>query len=439
MDLFELNRQRELEKNAPLADRLRPISLDDYIGQEHLVGEGKIINRMIKADRIYSMILYGPPGVGKTTLAKIISQSTNMAFEEISAVTSGINDLKKKIDIAKDNLAYENRKTILFVDEIHRFNKSQQDYLLPFVEDSTIILIGATTENPYFEVNKALISRMYVFELHSLGHDDLRKLIKLALTKDTILKEKDISLSEDAILKLINYSNGDSRALLNGLEIAIFSEDEKNGRISIESESIENSIQKKISIYDKAGDSHYDTISAFIKSMRGSDIDAAIYYLAKMLQAGEDIKFIARRMIIFASEDISNADPRALVLANSCFEAIDKIGMPEARIILAQTVAYLAGAPKSNSTYLAIDRAMKFIKANTDAPVPNKLKDTHYEASRKLVKDEYLYPHDFGGFVKQDYLPDAYVKEKFYEPKFVGYEKEMIERLNKLKRGKDED
>lgn len=439
MDLFELNRINQLEKSAPLADRLRPKDLNDYLGQDHLIGEGKIINRMIKADRIYSMIFYGPPGVGKTSLAKIISQKTNMAFEEISAVASGIADLKKKVQIAKDNLSYENKKTILFIDEIHRFNKSQQDYLLPYVEDSTLILIGATTENPYFEVNKALISRMYVFELKSLSDEDLSRLIDSALKKDEILKTKDIIIEDEARQTLIKYSNGDSRALLNALEIAIFSEDENDGRIVIGKSTIENSTQKKIAVYDKNGDRHYDTTSAFIKSMRGSDIDAAIFYLAKMLESGEDIKFIARRMIIFASEDISNADPNALVMAVNCFKAIDTVGMPEARIILAQVVTYLAAAPKSNSTYLAIDKAIDFVRNNKDLEVPNKLKDTHYKGSVNLVKDEYLYPHSYGGYVEQDYLPDKYIGESFYEAKKVGYEKEMIERLEKIKRGINED
>ncbi|MDU2598830.1 replication-associated recombination protein A [Anaerococcus sp.] len=439
MDLFELNKQRELEKSAPLADRLRPKSLETYIGQEHLVGEGKIINRMIKADRIYSMIFYGPPGVGKTTLAKIISASTNMDFEELSAVSSGISDVKKKIEIAKDNLKYENKKTILFIDEIHRFNKSQQDYLLPFVEDSTIILIGATTENPYFEVNKALISRMYVFELKSLNNNELNSLINLALDKDTILKNKNVSLDADAKDTLIKYSNGDSRALLNALEIAVFSENEKDGKINICKDTIENSIQKKIAIYDKKGDRHYDTISAFIKSMRGSDPDAAVYYLAKMLESGEDIKFIARRMIIFASEDISNADPYALVLATNTFDAINNVGMPEARIILSQTVIYLSLADKSNSTYLAIDKAMKFVRENKDREVPNKLKDSHYSGSKNLIHDKYLYPHSFGGYVDQSYLPDDFVGEKFYQALDIGYEKELNEKLKKRKDETNED
>ncbi|PKZ16533.1 replication-associated recombination protein A [Anaerococcus octavius] len=439
MDLFELNKQRELEKSAPLADRLRPKSLETYIGQEHLVGEGKIINRMIKADRIYSMIFYGPPGVGKTTLAKIISASTNMDFEELSAVSSGISDVKKKIEIAKDNLKYENKKTILFIDEIHRFNKSQQDYLLPFVEDSTIILIGATTENPYFEVNKALISRMYVFELKSLSNNELNSLINLALDKDTILKNKNVSLDADAKDTLIKYSNGDSRALLNALEIAVFSENEKDGKINICKDTIENSIQKKIAIYDKKGDRHYDTISAFIKSMRGSDPDAAVYYLAKMLESGEDIKFIARRMIIFASEDISNADPYALVLATNTFDAINNVGMPEARIILSQTVTYLSLADKSNSTYLAIDKAMKFVRENKDREVPNKLKDSHYSGSKNLIHDKYLYPHSFGGYVDQSYLPDDFVGEKFYKALDIGYEKELNEKLKKRKDETNED
>lgn len=438
MDLFELNRIRELEKSAPLADRMRPKTLDEFIGQDHLIGEGKILRRMIKADRIYSSIFYGPPGVGKTTLAQIISNTTNMAFEKISAVASGISDLKKKIEIAKDNLKFENKKTILFIDEIHRFNKSQQDYLLPFVEDSTIILIGATTENPYFEVNKALISRMYVFELKSHSEDDLKKLIDRALNEDSILKRKNIDLSKDAIDTLISYSNGDCRALLNALEIAVFSQDDNEGIIKVRRQTILDSIQKKISIYDRNGDRHYDTISAFIKSMRGSDVDASIYYLAKMLNSGEDIKFIARRMMIFASEDISLADPNALNVACNAFYASNAVGMPEARIILAQACAYLALSPKNNSTYLAINKAMDFVKNERDLEVPNKLKGTHYKDSKNLVKDEYLYPHDFNGYVEQTYLPDDYINEKFYEPKNIGYEKELVKNLEKLKRGLDE-
>lgn len=437
MDLFELNKIRELEKSAPLADRIRPENLDDFIGQDHLLSSGKIIRRMIKADRIYSSIFYGPPGVGKTTLARIISNNTNMDFLKVSAVTSGIKDLKKNIQIAQDNLKFENKKTILFIDEIHRFNKSQQDYLLPYVEDSTIILIGATTENPYFEINKALISRMYVFELKPHTDKDLEKLIKRALEDDPILSKKNINISKDAIDTLISYSNGDCRALLNALEIAIFSQDDKEGIIEVDREAVENSVQKKISLYDKTGDSHYDTISAFIKSMRGSDPDASIYYLAKMLNAGEDIKFIARRMIIFASEDISLADPYALSLATDTFKAIDVVGMPEARIILAQTCVYLSLAKKNNSTYLAINKAMDFVKRNKDLQVPNKLKDSHYKDSNKLIKDKYLYPHDYKGYVKQDYLPDEYKNLKFYEAKNIGYEKKLNEELKKLKEGLD--
>lgn len=436
MDLFELNKQRQLEKSAPLADRMRPKDLKNYIGQDHLLAEGKIINRMIKSDRIYSMILYGPPGVGKTTLAQIISYTTDMAFEKVSAVASGINDLKKKILIAKDNLKYENRKTILFIDEIHRFNKSQQDYLLPYVEDSTIILIGATTENPYFEVNKALISRMYVFELKSLKDKDLKLLLDRTLKEDPVLSNKNIAINDEAINTLIKYSNGDCRALLNALEIAVFSEEDKDGKIVIGQRSIENSIQKKIAVYDKDGDRHYDTASAFIKSMRGSDVDASLYYLAKMLESGEDIKFIARRMIIFASEDISNADPNALSLAVSSFQAINTVGMPEASIILGQTVVYLASAPKSNSSYLAIKKALDFVKKERDHEVPNKLKDTHYKQSKNFVTDEYKYPHDFGGFIEQNYLPDDYIGLKFYESKDIGYEKVLSEGLKKLKGGK---
>lgn len=437
MDLFELNKIRELEKSAPLADRIRPEDLDDFIGQDHLLSSGKIIRRMIRADRIYSSVFYGPPGVGKTTLARIISNTTNMDFLKVSAVTSGIKDLKKNIQIAQDNLKFENKKTILFIDEIHRFNKSQQDYLLPYVEDSTIILIGATTENPYFEINKALISRMYVFELKPHTNKDLEKLIKRALEDDPILSKKNIKISKDAKDTLISYSNGDCRALLNALEIAIFSQDDKEGIIEVDREAVENSVQKKISLYDKTGDSHYDTISAFIKSMRGSDPDASIYYLAKMLNSGEDIKFIARRMIIFASEDISLADPYALSLATDTFKAVDVVGMPEARIILAQTCVYLSLAKKNNSTYLAINKAIDFVKSKKDLQVPNKLKDSHYKDSNKLIKDKYLYPHDYKGYVKQDYLPDEYKSLKFYETKNIGYEKKLNENLKNLKEGLD--
>ena len=437
MDLFELNKIRELEKSAPLADRIRPEDLGDFIGQDHLLSSGKIIRRMIRADRIYSSVFYGPPGVGKTTLARIISNTTNMDFLKVSAVTSGIKDLKKNIQIAQDNLKFENKKTILFIDEIHRFNKSQQDYLLPYVEDSTIILIGATTENPYFEINKALISRMYVFELKPHTNKDLEKLIKRALEDDPILSKKNINISKDAKDTLISYSNGDCRALLNALEIAIFSQDDKEGIIEVDREAVENSVQKKISLYDKTGDSHYDTISAFIKSMRGSDPDASIYYLAKMLNAGEDIKFIARRMIIFASEDISLADPYALSLAIDTFKAVDVVGMPEARIILAQTCVYLSLAKKNNSTYLAINKAIDFVKSKKDLQVPNKLKDSHYKDSNKLIKDKYLYPHDYKGYVKQDYLPDEYKSLKFYETKNIGYEKKLNENLKNLKEGLD--
>lgn len=440
MDLFELNKQRQLEKSAPLADRLRPESLDDFVGQDHLVGEGKIIRRMIKADRIYSCIFYGPPGVGKTSLAEIISKTTHMDFRKISAVTSGISQLKNEIKIAQDNLKYENKKTILFIDEIHRFNKSQQDFLLPFVEDSTIILIGATTENPYFEVNRALISRMYVFEFKPLEDEDLNKLIDLALSRDKFLREKRVDLTEGGRKTLIAYSNGDCRALLNAIEIAVFSEEEDSNGIKIDSETIKNSMTQKIATYDRDGDSHYDIISAFIKSMRGSDVDSALYYLARMLEAGEDIKFIARRMMIFASEDIGNADPRALILATSCFDAISAVGMPEARIILSQTVIYLASSPKSNAAYLGISKALDFVKSHKDGQVPNKLRDTHYKDSDKIVKDKYLYPHDFGGYVDQTYLPDDYLGEVFYQSKDIGFEKNLSENLKIMKKGsKNED
>lgn len=432
MDLFELNRKIELEKSAPLADRLRPKSLDAYIGQDHLVGEGKIIRRMIKADRIYSCIFYGPPGVGKTTLAKIISNSTNMAFEEVSAVASGISDLKEKIQIAKDNLAYENKKTILFVDEIHRFNKSQQDYLLPFVEDATIILIGATTENPYFEVNKALLSRAQVLTFERFTEDELRDLLSRAINSFDNL---DIEISDEAINYIVMTSNGDARTLLNSFELAVLSSEVNNDKVTLDLEIVKNTVLRKTAIYDKGADEHYDTISAFIKSMRGSDPDASVYYLAKMLDAGEDIKFIARRIMIFASEDIGLADPNAMNIANSCFQSINVVGMPESRIILSNAVIYMALAPKSNSAYMAINEAMDFVKNNKHFEVPKHLRDSHYSGAKSLEYGiGYKYPHSYKfAYTKQNYLPDEIIDKKFYNKKEIGYEKSINERLEKIK------
>lgn len=433
MDLFELSYKYAKDTQKPLADRMRAESLNDFVGQKHIVGEGKILNRMIKADRLYSMIFYGSSGVGKTTLAHIISKQTQMDFVKLSAVTSGISEVKEKIRKAQDNLKYEGLKTLIFIDEIHRFNKAQQDYLLPYVENGIITLIGATTENPFFEINKALISRMYLFEFKPLSRDDLLKLVQNALTKDEVLKSKDIKIEDEAFDLLIEYSNGDARTLLNALELAIFSEDGDYGKITLDKQIIENSIQVKSQIYDRNSNRHYDTISAFIKSMRGSDVDAALFYLAKMILAGEDMRFVLRRMIIFAAEDIGNADPNALVIANNAFEAFDKVGMPEGRIIISEAVIYLTCALKNNSSYLAIDRALDFVRSKKDVEVNEKLKDNHFPKNDHAATEKYKYPHNYGGYVKQSYLPERYIDKKFYEPKPIGYETGIIDYLEKIK------
>ena len=414
MDLFELNRQRELEKSAPLADRLRPSNLDDYLGQDHLTSDGKIINRMIKADRIYSMIFYGPPGVGKTSLAKIISEKTNMAFEELSAVTSGIGDLKKEIEKAKDLLKYENKKTILFIDEIHRFSTSQQDFLLPYVESGDLILIGATTENPFFAVNKALVSRLILVEIKSLEKQDLIELINRCEKRYEEIHNIEVTIDDDAKEFLAKRSGGDARRLINSFEVSVMQayDGEKS---HVTSEDVRDNFLNQVLKYDNA-DEHYDTISAFIKSMRGSDPDAAVFYLAKMLLSGEDPRFIARRMVIFASEDIGLADKHALEIATSAFYATTVIGMPEVRINLSHACIYLSRAKKSNSSYVAIDRAMGFIRKNGAGKVPNNIRDAHYSGSEKLGVGGYLYPHNYeGGVVEQNYMPEEFIGEKFYD------------------------
>ena len=436
MDMFELNRKREMENNAPLASKMRPDRLEDYFGQDHIVGVGKPLYRMVKADRLSSLILYGPPGSGKTTLAKIIANETDMEFQEISAVVAGKKELKELIDQAESDLALYSKKTIVFIDEIHRFNKLQQDLLLPFVESGLIILIGATTENPYFEVNKALLSRCQIVELRPLSDEALKKVIERALKdKDKGYGNTPIDISDEAIDYLVRSSNRDARSALNSLEIAILTGDKKDGKIFIGPDDIRDSIIKKTSYYDKDGDSHYDIISAFIKSMRGSDPDAAIYYLARMLEAGEDIKFIARRIMILASEDIGLADPNAMNIANSCFQSINVIGMPEARIILANAVLYMALAPKSNSAYLAIDDALSFVRNGGSGDVPLYLRDAHYSGAKALDHGKgYKYPHNFKyAYVKQGYLPKNIENKSFYRPKNMGYELKLINRLNKLK------
>ena len=435
MDLFTMGMEEKLKKNAPLADRMRPESINEFIGQKHLLGEGKFLSRSIKADRINSMIFYGPPGTGKTTLAMIISNSTNMLFEKLSAVTSGVKDIRAVINRAEENLKLYSKRTILFIDEIHRFNKSQQDALLPFVERGIVILIGATTENPYFEVNKALLSRVMILKLESLTRNDLKELMKRALVdKEKGLGEYKVNITEDAIDYLLTIAGGDGRTILNSLEIGVLSTNkDENGVIQLDLDAIKSSIQIKSVQYDKDGDQHYDTISAFIKSMRGSDPDATMYWLAKMINAGEDPKFIARRIIIAASEDVGNADPNALNIAVSAFNAVNVIGMPEGRIPLAQAAVYIATAPKSNASCVGIDKALEDIKSKEIGKVPIHLRDAHYPGSKSLGHGVgYKYPHDYeGAYVEQQYLPTEFLNRKYYEPKDSGYEKEIGRRLKK--------
>ncbi len=435
MNIFEMQYAEAIKSLGPLAERMRPDSLDYFVGQTHIVGKGKILNRAIMADKLTSAIFYGPPGTGKTTLAKIIAKTTDNNFTTLNAVTSGIKDIKEKIDEAINSLSMYNKRTILFVDEIHRFNKTQQDALLPYVENGTIILIGATTENPYFEVNSALISRSLVFEFKRITGDDIKEVLLKAISdKERGYGNLSINIEAGSLEHIINNSNGDVRKALSALELGITTTeaDDKN-IINFTIRDAEECIQSKKLTYDKKGDEHYDTISAFIRSMRGSDPDAAIFWLAKMIKVGEDPKFIARRIVIAASEDVGNADPRALEVALNAFNAIEVIGMPEGRIILAQAVVYIACAPKSNSSYMALDKALAAIEKCSNE-VPNHLKDASYKGADRLKHGiGYKYPHDYDKFyVKQQYLPDG-VKTKFYEPKESGYEarmKKFIEYLN---------
>lgn len=437
MDLFEYMRSNTMAKEAPLASRLRPETLDEVVGQKHIIGKDKLLYRAIKADKLSSIIFYGPPGTGKTTLARVIANTTKSIFTQINATSAGKKDMEAVIEEAKDNLARYGRRTILFIDEIHRFNKGQQDYLLPFVEDGTVILIGATTENPYFEVNSALISRSIIFELKPLEPEDIKQLlVRAAADKEKGMGAYDVVLQEDALDFLADIANGDARAALNALELGVLTtERSEDGKIHITLEVASECIQKRVLKYDKNGDNHYDTISAFIKSMRGSDPDAAIYYLARMLYAGEEPAFIARRIMICAAEDVSNADPNALVVATAASLAVERIGMPESQIILAQAAAYVACAPKSNSAVNAISEAMEVVGSERTASIPPYLMDAHYGGAAKLGHGiGYLYPHIYENhYVKQQYLPDELKDRVFYRLSDNGYEKKLKEYLRKLK------
>lgn len=437
MDLFEYMREQNKEQESPLASRLRPSTLEEVVGQEHIIGKDKLLYRAIKADKLGSILLYGPPGTGKTTLAKVIANTTSAEFLQINATSAGKKDMETVVEKAKQNAGMYGRKTILFVDEIHRFNKGQQDYLLPFVEDGTIILIGATTENPYFEVNGALLSRSIIFELHTLNAEHIKVLLKRAITDEKKgMGAYNADITEEALDFLADIAGGDARKALNAIELGILTTPRsEDGKIHITKEVAVECIQKRAVRYDKTGDNHYDTISAFIKSMRGSDPDAAIYYLARMLYAGEDIRFIARRIMICAAEDVSNADPMALVVASSASQAVERIGMPEARIILAQAAAYVACAPKSNSAILAIDKAMQMVQSQKMESIPPHLKDAHYKGAAKLGHGMgYLYAHDYPNhYVKQQYLPDELVGESFYCPSDNGYEKKIKAYFQQIK------
>ena len=431
MDLFDYMRDMDKEKESPLASRLRTQSLDEVVGQEHIARKDKLLYRAIKADKLGSVIFYGPPGTGKTTLAKVIANTTSAVFTQINATSAGKKDMEEVIQKAKDNAGMYGRKTILFVDEIHRFNKGQQDYLLPFVEDGTIILIGATTENPYFEVNSALVSRSILFELKPLSDDNIKTLLLRAVNDcNKGMGTYKAEIDNDALDFLADVSGGDARLALNAVELAVLTTPRSDdGIIHITLGVASECIQKRVVRYDKNGDNHYDVVSAFIKSMRGSDPDAAIYYLARMLYAGEDVRFIARRIMICAAEDVSNADPQALVVAVSAAQAVERVGMPESQIILAQAVSYVASAPKSNSAVNAIGKAMEIVKNEKAGAVPPHLMDSHYKGAKELGHGiGYKYAHNYPKhYVKQQYLPDNIEGMRFYIPSDNGYERNIQE------------
>ena len=436
MDLFEYAREKQKETESPLASRLRPETLEEVVGQQHIIGKDKLLYRAIKADKLTSVIFYGPPGTGKTTLAKVIANATSAKFCQINATVAGKKDMEAVVEEAKRTRGMYQQKTILFIDEIHRFHKGQQDYLLPFVEDGTVILIGATTENPYFEVNRALISRSTVFELKPLSLEEIEVLSRRAVYDEKKgMGSYHAEIEADALQFLADMAGGDARLALNAVELAVLTTKRSvDGMIHLTLEVVSECIQKRVVSYDKDGDNHYDTISAFIKSMRGSDPDAAVYYLAKMLYAGEDIRFIARRIMICASEDVGNADPMALTVAVSAAQAVERIGMPEAQIILSQAVLYVASAPKSNAAVMAISKAMESVQTKRTS-VPAHLQDAHYGGHENLGHGVgYRYAHDYPNhYVKQQYLPDEIKGSVFYHPGDLGKEKEIKEWLQYIR------
>lgn len=438
MDIFEYMRNTNMEKESPLAARLRPRTLEEVVGQQHIIGKDKLLYRAIKADKLSSIIFYGPPGTGKTTLAKVIANTTSAEFTQINATIAGKKDMEAVIEKAKDTQGMYGKRTILFIDEIHRFNKGQQDYLLPFVEDGTIILIGATTENPYFEVNSALISRSIIFELKPLEREAVQTLIKRAVyDTDRGMGAYGAVIDENAAEFLAELSGGDARHALNAVELGVMTTQRgEDGKIHLTMEVVQECIQKRVVRYDKTGDNHYDTISAFIKSMRGSDPDAAVYYLARMLYAGESVTFIARRILICASEDVGNADPNALQVAVSASLAVERVGMPEAQIILSQAVSYVASAPKSNAAVNAVFAALQVVEETGNLPIPPHLQDAHYKGAAKLGHGTgYKYAHDYPNhYVRQQYLPYELNGKEFYKPSGNGYELKIKEHMAKIKK-----
>lgn len=437
MDLFEYVRNTNMEKESPLAARMRPVTLEEVVGQQHIIGKDKLLYRAIKADKLSSVIFYGPPGTGKTTLAKVIAGATSAEFTQINATSAGKKDMEEVVGKAKELRGMYGKRTILFIDEIHRFNKGQQDYLLPFVEDGTVILIGATTENPYFEVNGALISRSVVFELKPLEREDIKELLRKAVyDSQKGMGVYQAQIDEDALDFLAELSGGDARHALNAVELGVMTTPRgEDGKIHITLEVAQECIQKRVMRYDKSGDSHYDTISAFIKSMRGSDPDAAVYYLARMLYAGESVTFIARRIMICAAEDVGNADPMALVVATNASLAAERIGMPEAQIILAQAVSYVACAPKSNAACNAVFEAAKAVQETGNLPIPTHLQDAHYKGAARLGHGTgYKYAHEYPNhYVRQQYLPYELSGKEFYRPTANGYEEKIRTHMKRIR------